>query len=109
MLSYIFLEYRGEQSFDNLLYSIWGESLKYFVAKLDTIFGGLFLATIIISSVCLVKNIAHKRSGDRIYLLALLLLPCILYFLTVTKIAVLKSECYITPLYGVCIILLIGE
>lgn len=109
MLSHIFSGYRGEQSFDNLLHSLWGESLKYFVAKLDAVFGGLLLATIIIACVCFVKNVRLFVHGGKanLILLLMILIPCILYFLTVTKIAVLKSERYITPLYGVSIILMI--
>lgn len=109
MISHIFLGYRGEQSFDNLLHSQWGASLKFYMQKLDNIFGGLMLAVIAISCICLLKNagrLNHKKK-ENIYILMIILVPGILYFLTITKIAVLMDERYISPIFGISVILLI--
>lgn len=109
MTSHIFLGYRGEQSFDNLLHSQWGTSLKFFVQKLDNIFGGLLLAVIAVSCICLLKNAGklNLKKTENIHIIMIILVPGILYFLTITKIAVLMDERYISPIFGISVILLV--
>lgn len=109
MLTHVFRGYRGEQSFDNLIHSSWMDMLQFYVPSLDSVCGGLFLMGVLISCALLLKNstlsMLNKIRYHNVFLI--LLCPCILYFLTITKIAVLKSERYISPIFSLCVILLV--
>lgn len=115
MLQHIFSGYRGRESFENLVSSKWGSQLLYYIKAMDDLFGGLFLGICIIMAVFFLwrGKAVHMQAvwkNDNTWKSALILfVPCILYFLIVSKIAVMNTERYISPIYGVGVVLLLYE
>lgn len=111
MLSHIFSGYRGRESFENLVSSDWVSQLLYYLKAMNYLFGGIFLGICIIMAVYFLwqGKAVHRQAvwkNDGTWKSALILfVPCILYFLIVSKIAVMNTERYISPIYGVSVIL----
>lgn len=112
MLQHIFSGVAGKRTVSTLLSSQFLENGKVFWQSIDDVYGG-FLTVIIIAIVlllvfqCIFEKRDRKFKGD-INRWTIIYIPCILFFLTVTKIAIMPAVRYITPIYGICIILLIG-
>lgn len=116
MLRHIFIGYRGKESFDRLLHSSWFDNIKAFWNGVDELWGGMSIAFVIVAAGLVVflffyEQLSLKECGKRLGCWCIVLLPALLYFLTVSKIAmvqVVQSLRYISPIYGVAVILLIG-
>mgnify|MGYP002511364676 CR=1 FL=1 len=112
MLRHIFESNRGRQSVENLFHTSWLEQIQIFYQPINSLFGGMLLGVLIVGGIWALYEIYRKKSliaeGKILRKWTILLLPCILYFLTISKIAVLKSSRYVSPIYGICIILLAG-
>ena len=113
MLQHVFSGSAGTRTFDTLFSTVFFKNGKSFYKAIDHVYGGLLLAVIIIVALLLVFQYIYvdkdgnkkKNDGERWIIVAL---PCILFLLTVTKIAIYSATRYISPVYGICIILLIG-
>lgn len=106
MLQHIFSGYRGQQSFDNLLHSSWFGLFRFYYGKLDSLFGGMLIGILIIAGIfCVIYRKKIESDIVTVRKWTILFFPCILYFLTITKIAVMMSERYISPIYSISIIL----
>ncbi len=112
MLQHIFLGNAGERTFDTLFSTQFLKNGKVFFRAIDDVYGG-FLTVVIISAVCfflfqfIFEKIKGKEKRD-INRWMIIVIPCILFFVTVTKIAIMSAVRYISPIYGICIILLMG-
>lgn len=113
MLKHIFSGDRGQQSFGNVLsLSTLIKNGKVFIPAIDNVYGGFLLAVIIAAVVLLIfrcivwEKAKRKQNGINCWMMVFI--PCIMYFLTVSKIAVLAATRYIAPMYALCIILLMG-
>ena len=110
MIVHIFFGYRGTQSFDKLLESDWGSSLIYYCKRIDKLFGEMLLGLLI---VCVLIFVYRKvvwpekeKKGSGVW--KIIWIPCVLYFLTISKIVVMQTSRYMSPLYAIAIILLAG-
>ena len=113
MLQHIFVGYRGEESFKNLLSaSVFIKNFQTYWKALDEVYGG-FLLAIIVAAVLnvlfagyLLMEKRTKRNGGNTLKWIMLLIPPSLYVLTIARISSITSSRYIAPAYAVCIILL---
>lgn len=105
MLEQVFSGYRGKESFENFknvegypeaLGTMWG----YINREL---FGGKILYYLIIVAAGLLLLTAWKKFKG-IPGLGLLLVPCILYYLLITRIAIYKIGRYLYPVYAVLLL-----
>lgn len=115
MLEHIFSSYRGEESLGNLLSaSAFSKNIKAFWTVIDNLYGGFLLAVIIAALLVvlfmkyLVPKADIKDKCESPIKWLLIFLPCLFYMLAISRIAVSSATRYITPIYAVCIILLMG-
>ena len=111
MLSHIFRGYRGVQSFANMADLSLRQNLSAILRALSAIdrrlFGGILTALLLLSVLSLLRAMAGGRKpfGKPLppHGAALLccLGTCLLYFLTVARIAVSDDLKYFSPMYGV--------
>lgn len=104
MKYHIFHGSRGVESFDRLLHSSYISSFKYFFEGMNHVAGGMLLFFILMPLV----SDHHRSRGDFQSKWIIVFLPMILYFLTISKIAVMYSTRYISIFYGICDIGIIG-
>lgn len=119
MIQHIFSSGRGEESVGNLVgnsFVTWLMRLKIYFGILDEqLFGG---AAIYISLVALiVLFVCGRRREDRTpeegreitvmrYLCAVV--PCVLYFILISRVAVFLSDRYMHPIYAVLYVIVLG-
>lgn len=102
---------RGTESIDNLFHSSYWENLRYFFETLDHVAGGILLILLIVTVLLLLyRNRDWKFStrAEKAGHWCIILGPVCLYYLTVSKIAVMQSTRYISVLYGLVVISLMG-
>lgn len=113
MLKHLFLGSAGERSINNVFsLSALKQNIPPYLEALYNVFGGYLPIVLVVVAAVLIYRYVIWNGGNenRSYLgrWAILFIPCILYLLTVTKIAIIPAARYITPSYAICIILLIG-
>lgn len=112
-LQQVFAGNGGKRTYTSLLsLSAFWENGKIFLAAINNVFGGYLCVIVILVIVLflfryLFKENIKKEKND-IGSWAIIYVPCILYLITITKIAIMSGVRYISPLYGICIILLMG-
>lgn len=115
MLTHVFSGYRGNETMENfrgLSLEKYLKQLKIFYEFIDnSIAGGLlgFLGVMLVMFY-LLKKVDEKviQEKMKINMLALLIFPCIGYYLLLGRITVMNSERYIVPLYAIMFICLIS-
>lgn len=110
MLKHIFRGYVGTETFDNLK----GASLHEFTVRfrafydsLDSISGNLFMPIVLVSLVIIVCARIEKKN----FILSnwsIIIFPNIMYILTISQIGIGGFTRYISPIYGVWIVMIIG-
>lgn len=113
MLRHIFEGDRGVETFGNITsLSIFKRNAEAFVNAINNVYGGfLFIVIIMAIALLLFKYVVGKQDDDTqtdIKRWTMIFVPCVLYFLVVTKLAVMVATRYISPTYGLAIILLMG-
>lgn len=114
MLTHMFSGYRGKESIENLNAPVsdYLIRLKYFFHLVDIdLFGGLFLCLIFGGIVIsLIARFTKKSQQTTVCKLryALIFIPCFLYFLVISKMAVFISARYMYPIYAIMLIGLFG-
>ena len=102
---------RGKESIERLLHSSYMDNLKYYWGVLRHVTGNI-LSIMLIVAVLLLLYHKVKRSDVKIHFegggWSLIMVPTLLYFLTISKIAVMQSSRYVSVLYGPMVILLMG-
>ena len=112
ILEQLFTGAAGERTIKNMFSSAFLNNIGNFSDAINHVYGGYLLAVIIAAIVLLVfryviwNEADKKRESEKRWLI--LIIPCILYFLTITWLAIAAATRYISPIYPVCIILLIG-
>lgn len=119
MLQHIFFGYRGTEAFGNLGNNAdWWESVKEYYGFVDVQMFGKTLSYIIVALVMLAvmrcfKNYFEKAlelTGEgfcfgferkAVIRYALMLIPCVLYFILISRIAFDPIDRYISPIYAV--------
>lgn len=112
MLEHIFTGAAGERTIKNLFSSAFLKNVKKFADAIDSVYGGFLFAVIVTAVVVLIFSCIiwkkDEKGQKREFRWVMIAFPCILYFLTITWIAIAAATRYISPIYPVCIILLIG-
>lgn len=119
MIQHIFSSGRGEESVGNLIGNslvTWLMRLKiYFGILDDQLFGGV--AVYIFSAALIVLFVCGRRQEDRTWedrqeIVAMrylcIIVPCILYFILISRIAVFLSDRYMHPIYAVLYVTVLG-
>ncbi|MCH5248461.1 MAG: hypothetical protein J1E98_00945 [Lachnospiraceae bacterium] len=112
ILKQLFTGAAGERTIKNLFSSAFLGNIGKFSNAIDNVYGG-FLPAIIITFILLLvfRYVIWKGSekkSENIAKWMILIIPCILYFLTITWLAIMAAARYISPIYPICIILLMG-
>lgn len=130
ILGHLFTGAAGERTIKNLLSPAFLKNIGKFIGAIDNVYGGFLLAVAIAGAALLVfsgiiwkkedKNSVSRSNtdvgfdetdmGGRAYdagLWLMLLVPCVFYFLTVTWLAIAAAARYISPIYPVCLLLLV--
>lgn len=81
-----------------------GEYLTYGLANNE--FNGFLLCSMGLKTGVLLQIMIHAINIGLIWLI--IFIPCVLYLLTITKIAIMSATRYISPSYAICVILLMG-
>ena len=111
MLHHIFSGYRGEESFNNLLYtSSFFKNLKAWGKTIDYLYGGYLMVVIIIAVALLIERsrFGNKEKWSGLKKWEIIFIPCILYLVTIARIGIAGYSRYISPVYVICVILLMG-
>lgn len=119
MIQHIFSSGRGEESVGNLIgnsFMTWLIRLKiYFGILDDQLFGGvavyIFFATLIVLVVCGRRqdDSTWKEKQEVVAMRYLCtIVPCILYFILISRIAVFLSDRYMHPIYAVLYVTVLG-
>ncbi len=119
MIQHIFSSGRGEESVGNLVgnsLGTWLMRLKiYFGILDDQLFGGV--AVYIFFAALIVLFVYGRRQADRVWegrqeIVAMrylcIIVPCILYFILISRIAVFLSDRYMHPIYAVLYVTVLG-
>ena len=80
------------------------EYLTYGLANNE--FNGFLLCSMGLKTGVLLQIMIHAINIGLIWLI--IFIPCVLYLLTITKIAIMSATRYISPSYAICVILLMG-
>lgn len=111
MLKHIFWGYRGKESFDSLFYSSFLDNLKAFLRTLDEVCGGFLLVFVIIAVYLFISESAQKKGKVREFLKSSWMIvsgPGLMYTVTLSKIAISTQSRYVSPVYAMYVILIIG-
>lgn len=122
LLYHILLESgdRGEESVQKLKYTDISEYVQkmkdYFGYLNDQLMGGLFPVVLLAVLTALIFLMIQRKAGgaekcppdSRLSSWMLLLLPCICYYVLISRISVYTADRYIQPVYGVVLVLGIG-
>lgn len=116
IINHIFSGYRGLESFERLRDAggYW-QKIKVFWKYMDRdLFGGFFILILIFAISIVLINIWRKNQGrEKIFLLQrqnrklwlLITLPCTGYFFLIVKAAIMESDRYIVPIYGLVVLI----
>lgn len=102
---------RGTESIERLLHSSYMDNLQYYWGVLWHVTGNI-LPIMLIAALLLLLYRKVKHSDVKVHFVgggwSLIMVPTVLYFLTISKIAVMQSSRYVSVLYGPMVILLMG-
>ncbi|MCM1144056.1 MAG: glycosyltransferase family 39 protein [Blautia sp.] len=113
MIKHLFQGSAGERSFNNLSSLVTlKKNIPPFLKAINNVYGGFLLAVIFFAVIAFVfKYLSDGRIENKrisIGRWSVILIPCVFYFIAVTWIALMTATRYISPIYPVCIILLMG-
>lgn len=114
ILRHIFSGNAGKMTMDNVASSAFSLNVGAFTEAIDNAYGGFLLAVIVVAAALLSFSYVYGNKSEegqgvltsRRWLI--IIIPCVLYFFTVTWIAIFVATRYISPLYAICVILMMG-
>lgn len=110
MKYHIFEGNRGQQSIDSLLHSNFKDFLLYYGEILGHLAGGillLFAVCGILSGIGFVRKYRKELLANINWDYMMVIVPAIMYYLIISKIGVIWSSRFISPVFGVMIIVLV--
>lgn len=114
MIKHIFIRGRGKESFSSAVTfsSVFHNNIKSYATAINRLYGGFLVAVILMAAAWFVFRfvIGNREKGSWAWAnkWVIVFFPCILDLLTITKVSPLTTPRYIAPVYGVCVILLMG-
>lgn len=114
ILRQVFKSNGGKRTYSSLISLDFMENGRAFWKAINNVYGGFLLAVLLIAAVLFLcqylfgkqkEEGQEKEQNDRSFRI-IIYLPCLLFFVTVTKIAIMPGIRYISPIYGICIIAL---
>lgn len=107
MKYHIFEGNRGQQSIDSLLHSNFRDFLIYYGEILGHLAGGLLILLAVCGMLCWIGFVRkyRKKLLDNInWDYMMLIIPAVMYYFVISKIGVIRSSRFISPVFGVMII-----
>lgn len=114
MIRHIFFKSMGTQSFSNAatISSVFKNNIKSYAKAINNLYGGFLLVVILLAVALFVYRFVfgNRVKGNQIWMnkWVIVFLPCVLDLLTITKVSPMTTSRYIAPIYGVCVVLLMG-
>ena len=114
MINHIFLKGRGKESFSNAVTfsHTFINNIKSYTTAINKLYGGFLLIVILMAMAWFLYRFVfgNRDKNNRIWMNKWLIIffPCVLDLLTIAKVSPVTTARYIAPVYGVCVILLMG-
>lgn len=108
MIKHIFMGYRGEETFSNLFsnkdYFLKLVSYNKFIN--NELFGVSYVVLGVLAAVIIYRLIKRKKINKKIITIVM---PCLGYYLVISKISVYTTDRYIYPIYALIIVIVFSQ